>query len=686
VREGSRKSRERAGCGARVAAEPLYHTAPAGLRSPGVPDDVIHMSTRAAAAPSPSSSPASTPPPTRGHRPRDGWFALGLCAALLVMYAAIGWSAVRTKSATFDEPVSAVGAWTNLRRFDYRTDFEHPPLWKYLAAFPNGPDALSAADTPAAAEQWQRMIEDPNAKWGFTGAALYGSTGVESHAFVMRSRAVMLAIAAASGALAAWWAWQLGGRIAAVVAALLFALDPNFLAHGPLVKNDAAMALMTLAVACAAWRVGRRATPANVAALALLCAASLVVKFTALLLGPAVAVALVARALMREPWRIFRWILPRRWQRLLAAVGIGAACLLVTFVGIWAAYGFRFEPTPEPGVRLNIDGIRTWVGWRTRLAEHPDRPVTPEEFAAWRPGAVTRAALWANERELLPQAWLAGLLFTQGTATGDRAYLHGERSMTGWWYYFPLAMLYKTPVTTLLAVALAVWVLARHRTGLADDGNDRSSFEARWAAASLIVPFAIVAISALTGRLNLGVRYVLPLYPLAYVGVGVAASIAWARWRRAVLVTVMLAAALAIETAAAFPDYLAFFNVAAGGSRGGIGLLGDSNLDWGQDLPALARWQRRNPDRPLYLSYFGSADPRAYGVRAIDLHSDDGLGILTGRIPAPRGAVVAISATNLQGIHSDPPLRALMDRWRHRQPIDVLGGSIYLYDAAALFK
>ena len=53
----------------------------------------------------------------------------------------------------------------------------------------------------------------------------------------------------------------------------------------------------------------------------------------------------------------------------------------------------------------------------------------------------------------------------------------------------------------------------------------------------------------------------------------------------------------------------------AGGARGGLRILGDSNLDWGQDLPALAKWQREQaPDKTLYLAYFGTADPRAHGL------------------------------------------------------------------------
>src|SRR5207248_11073005 len=54
----------------------------------------------------------------------------------------------------------------------------------------------------------------------------------------------------------------------------------------------------------------------------------------------------------------------------------------------------------------------------------------------------------------------------------------------------------------------------------------------------------------------------------------------------------------------------------AGGPANGFRYLADSNVDWGQDLPALrAAFERVGARRPL-LSYFGSAPLNAYGVTA----------------------------------------------------------------------
>ena len=174
--------------------------------------------------------------------------------------------------------------------------------------------------------------------------------------------------------------------------------------------------------------------------------------------------------------------------------------------------------------------------------------------------------------------------------------------------------------------------------------------------------------------LGLGVRYVLLVYPLAALALGVCARAAPRR-----LVTGLVLVAL--ESLAAHPHELAFFNRLAGGPGGGADYLAESNLDWGQDLKELAKWQQQNPSRKLYLSYFGVADPQYYGVRATHLPG----GYIFASTPpqnpvAGEPAVIAVSATNLQGIYYSPTNRDRMKFLQSRKPIAVLGGSFYLFD------
>ena len=95
--------------------------------------------------------------------------------------------------------------------------------------------------------------------------------------------------------------------------------------------------------------------------------------------------------------------------------------------------------------------------------------------------------------------------------------------------------------------------------------------------------------------LNIGYRHILPVYLPVFAAAGAGV---WALGRRSRWGLLFMGVLLAgqIPTAARiYPDYLSYFNPLAGGTRGGYRHLTDSNVDWGQDLPALAAWLRPIP-------------------------------------------------------------------------------------------
>lgn len=615
-------------------------------------------------------------PPTRLRAPV--WL---LCGLLLGVFAGLSWTAVGTKSPTYDEPLQALGAWLNLRHDDFRVDFEHPPLWRYLAALPNSTDALKADLT---SPTWRSIPDAPMDKWKWRHEMLDQGSGNDADAFVGRSRNMMLLVGVALGGLIAWWSWRLGGAVAAVAATLLYSFDPNFLAHAPLVKNDVAMALVSLAVVYAVWQVGRRLTWGRVGLLMVLCGAGVTTKLSAVVLFPLVALLLAVRAMLPGEWMILGRETRNRGMKLLGAVAVCAAIALCSYVTIWAVYGFRFLPTADPSVRLNMNYLVRLTSYRDLQAQYGRAP-TRQEADAWKPDGITRTILAAERHRVLPQAFLAALQFTRRTAHGDTAFLCGQYSFTGWWYYFPLAMLFKTPLATLAAglLALAVGAVAFRRSvgGVVDPVAVSATppTERGWSGACLVLPLVVFGGSAMAGNLDLGLRYVLPLYPFLYILIGLAVAWSLARWRTSArAVCLSLAVGLVAESLAAFPDYIPFFNVAVGGSRGGLKLLGDSNLDWGQDLPALAAWQQANPGRRLYLCYFGMADPASYGIQYVNLPGGFAYGP-TPELPSAPG-VIAISATNLQGIFLTEEYRQTYALLREAQPLAVLGGSIYLFE------
>jgi hypothetical protein len=124
---------------------------------------------------------------------------------------------------------------------------------------------------------------------------------------------------------------------------------------------------------------------------------------------------------------------------------------------------------------------------------------------------------------------------------------------------------------------------------------------------------------SVTSHLNIGHRHILPTYPALFIVAGLLVRPGGSRW------LVAMAAALfvwnAAESARIRPHYLAYFNPIAGGPENGWRHLVDSSLDWGQDLPGLDAWLRREarPHEPVYVSYFGSGDFAYEGIHAREL-------------------------------------------------------------------
>jgi hypothetical protein len=314
---------------------------------------------------------------------------------------------------------------------------------------------------------------------------------------------------------------------------------------------------------------------------------------------------------------------------------------------------------------------------RDRLAETSLQfpHATPAQIAAHAPSLTARFVQWADRVHFLPEPMLAGLLYQHSCVRLWPAFLDGEKYGNGRWYYFPLAMLYKSPVSELTLYGGAAFVLLASSRRLA-----RAHL---WTLLCLVIPFTVFGFAALTTHLNIGFRNVLPLFPFVQIASGCAVAISWRRRPRftAVFVSILLIG-LATETLSAWPDFIAFFNFPSGGEIGGIAHLADSNLDWGQDIVGLARWQHQHPGVKLYARLEYSVDPKFY---VLDYHpieiADEGHERFRIESDQPlTPGVIAVSATLLQGLYIRPWEQDFYRRLRAAQPIAVMGGTIYIYD------
>lgn len=252
---------------------------------------------------------------------------------------------------------------------------------------------------------------------------------------------------------------------------------------------------------------------------------------------------------------------------------------------------------------------------------------------------------------------------------GMVAYLNGEIGLF-WRSYFLVALALKTPIPLLMLWALALTA--------ALPNTSEPSGRSRWAPTLLAAVFYAAALSS---NLNIGLRHLLPVYPLMAIACGSLIPFILKRLplRRRLLKSIpgLLCAWLAIETLSISPFYLAYFNQFAGGPIGGARYLSDSNIDWGQDLKRLKHEMNKHGINEVILSYFGNTNPAFYGIRYQYLPRMVVGSTQGDRAVGSRQEVLAVSIMNLHGIL----LKNFDFKWlASRRPFARAGYSILLYD------
>lgn len=559
---------------------------------------------------------------------RRGLEAL-LVAAAVIVYLLLSITSMRGQSATFDEGAHLPAGYTYLARGDHRLNPEHPPLLKVWAALPLL--FLDVQAGPPDDEAWALRRQ-----WEYGRRLLYRWNDGDRLLFWGRLPIVALGALLCVAVFA--WTRRHWGLPAAALALWLCALSPEVLAHGQLVTTDVGVTLFLFLAVVLFERLLERATPLRALACGAATGAALASKFSGLVLGPIFLVlALVALWRRRRDERMPR---PRALAGALLIVG------MVALAVVWGSYGFRFRLAQDPQVEAAFEWSR----------------VTPAS------GPVAWVAQVARAGHLLPEPYVFGFLRFYRHSEARPAFLMGQRSDSGFWYYFPATFALKTPLALVALLALSL-VVARAKPGGA------------WASWTLWVPVAVYAVVTQTRGLDIGHRHLLPLHPFLFAAAGRCA--AWAlgspRQRLAIPAVALLAGWYGASSLRAYPHFLTHFNELAGGPAGGYRYLVDSNLDWGQDLRGLGQALRERGIPEVKLSYFGSADPEFYGIRGELLPSQ--------MLPPPRsvqrrievGDVVAISATNLQGVYLDPALQPFLADLRARTPLFTVGNSIFVY-------
>src|SRR5262249_2113992 len=140
---------------------------------------------------------------------------------------------------------------------------------------------------------------------------------------------------------------------------------------------------------------------------------------------------------------------------------------------------------------------------------------------------------------------------------------------------FPLAFAVKATIPLLLTTAIACAHLAWRR------------FIDLWGEALILATSLCYALAITAGADDIGVRYLLPIFPLLFIW-GSRIVVDFKSKTAGVVLIMLLASWQARAAIGAFPNYIPYFNEIAGGAKGGLYYLDDSNVDWGQNIKQAA--------------------------------------------------------------------------------------------------
>ena len=554
-------------------------------------------------------------------------------ALLLAYLCAVQVLSSLRESTTADESVELAAGYSYVKLGDFRMEPEQPPLLKILAALSVVPLRPSLPQDPAA---WYRADQ-----------YVYGLEFLRTNAdrldtLLLAARLPAMLLTGVLGLAIAIWTRSAFGPAAALLALTLYAFDPTITAHGRYVKNDLALTLFSF-LACIAWgSFLMRPSARRLLWAALALGLALATKFSALFLLPVAAILYAVRL-----WQGGAGL---SWRR-----GIASLLALAALSGgvVSAIYEL---PALLHGTHLGSLDTR----------------VIHDLFDRTEAGVVARAT---GAGALRVHPFVEGLVaFLDHNTVGHPSYLLGMHGTKGWWYYFPVALVVKTPLGTLGLIAIAVSVFLREL--LRRPQLRRVSFW--WFV--LAVPLTVFGAFSMASHLNIGIRHLLPIWPCLFILSS--AIFLRARFRHGPAILLVLLAGLIAESVAIFPHYLAFFNVAAGGAAHGPAILLDSNVDWGQDAKNLSAWlgqeeSRAHSAKPLCLDFFGTAD-----LDRLGLHGPSLLAVRETERREKPDCLAAISVNLLYGLYA-PLINSREGEYvwlRSLQPVARIGYSIYVYD------
>jgi 4-amino-4-deoxy-L-arabinose transferase-like glycosyltransferase len=400
------------------------------------------------------------------------------------------------------------------------------------------------------------------------------------------ARAAILPFLALLTILVFFWARLEFGNAAGLVGAVLFTTLPIVLAFSSLVYTDIPTATMQYA-ALFAIRYWLEKPPNWHRSLLLGFAVSLafLTKFTSILFLPWAALAMLAcKWLTRKKSESNQLWGMKTWMPHLGIAGITAILMIAL------GYGFSFGHIRE-AMRLSTENMPSF--------QHFPAPLR----------SVARNLVISDPIVPLPSLLrgLSSVWVLKKSVPGS--YLFEQRKTGGWWYFFPVGVMFKTPLPFLLLCLISVIPLWQ------------SGRQGQWTKLTPAVSVLMIFVSTIPVGYKVGIRHVMIVFPLMAMLAGYGAIYLWrVQGKKQVYGRALLVFLLTwqlVSSLRAQKDFIAYFNELAGKEPAKILVLG-CDLDCGQDLFRLSDELHARNVQHVTIALWTSAEMSQMNLPAFD--------------------------------------------------------------------
>jgi len=485
-------------------------------------------------------------------------FSIGFAFVQMVFLA-------KNQSITTDEKVHIPAGFSYWQFKNFYLNPEHPPLAKLLVALPifleqpkyPATDELFKKASGFYYDSWQEARS-----WG-QGLLFYSGNNLQEILFSARMVNIILALGLIL--FLSLWSYQIASWHGAALTAVLTSFTPLILAHGSLANTDILITLDFSLLCYFWWRYLKEKKIKWFLISALIFGISALSKFSFIGFVPVLVltslVVGMADLKKKSSLSMQRRLLKKSWSAFLKTLIFAAIVWLL----VMAFYGFPLGLAPA------FSGL-------------------PQLHEALSPVAI--GAIQFLRSFLVPAWYFKGLFMILGGAVYGRGaiYILGHFITGGSWFYFPLTIIFKTPIGFLGLLVAAICLIKKF-------------WKRDYILQLVLLGGSIIYLAvAMASKTNLGQRHIMPIYPMLIVFSSQLVLVVRGKWQMIFLGLATLAVIL--STIFNYSNQIAYYNEFIGGTKNGYKVLLDSNYDWGQSLPAISDYiSKHKNEGNIYLQY-----------------------------------------------------------------------------------